>query len=345
MSALFYVRNTFSLIAAESIIKKNNYKDNIMIVHDSNKDIFSIIKKYYSKDKWKKIEKSSFYQIQFKKSKFYNNISKEIKQKKHQLKQLIKKNNVMNLFLIKPYFPEQNLYYEVCKEIDNIKIFDYEEGTNYYTDDLIDDRDHILRKCIVGLRNLVLYFFNKEVYSVLKRKKKLRLDGKYNLLNCGDFSKNYNLILPKLSNDKFSKIKNLYLSRPLSEDGWLSWEEEKMCLNHIIPYVSLDDTLYVKFHPRDSREKRSLLKNFYNKRNIKIEILELDIPAEIIAYNLKNDVKIFGFETGTLIYASELLDKDCYSLLKIAQKYDKKGRLQKFYNLYKSNFEKINYID
>ena len=93
---------------------------------------------------------------------------------------------------------------------------------------------------------------------------------------------------------KNNSNKILLLTQPLSEDGIVSEEEKIKMYENILIEKNIKE-IYIKLHPR---ERTDYVKNF---KNIKVNIIKKDFPAEILfLLNINFNKVITLFSTAAL---------------------------------------------
>lgn len=323
---LLEIRNFLSIILAKEIIKKKKIVDYKFIIPYQSEEYLKKMDKALNIEDDRKIFFNE--KIYFKK-----NIFKYILAEK-KIKKILDINSIEEIYICNTHSLEKHLY-KLFKEKNKIINF-YEEGINCYFDYSTKNDFNKNKK----LKELIFPKY-KEIFN-----QKIEYNCVY--LNFPEFYqyKDYKGIYKIKPSFEISKnrkiIENLFLTRPLSEDNII---DEKIEIDLIVSYIKKKDIKKVvfKIHPRESIEKIKKIFEILKKSNIEVEILKETYPAEelIKYYDIK---KLIGFETGTLVYLSENYNIDVDSLLKTAVKISNNEFLKSFYNFYKKNFKKINYM-
>ena len=104
----------------------------------------------------------------------------------------------------------------------------------------------------------------------------------------------FNMKIEELEILKNNSNKILLLTQPLSEDGIVSEEEKIKMYENILIEKNIKE-IYIKLHPR---ERTDYVKNF---KNIKVNIIKKDFPAEILfLLNINFNKVITLFSTAAL---------------------------------------------
>ena len=337
---LFYITNLLSVAIAEEIIRINNIEHPIAcITNFGNKDYYANIKKSMNVQLWAKIDLCSvrlFKRTRFKDIALYR---KSLNRQYKEFVNLIKKDNVNEVYLPNIVSEEEKILYYACKD-NNITINFFEEGTNLYFN--LDNQSSKLRRYIrwilAGKYRYVTYsreyFKADSIYCCFP--------DKYKFCNYNNKIKvNLKFDLNKNEKDKLDElnIDGLFLSRPLSEDNILTEDIE---LETLIRFFSTFNkkNIYVKFHPRESKEKIERIMKLIDIKEIPDDYKYMPAEKLVLYSNIKT---LIGYETGTLAYASELKNVETYSLLNMIR--NKSEYLNNIYNLYFNEFKKIRFID
>jgi hypothetical protein len=349
---LFIINNFFSILSAEKIIKQEKLTNNIAFLSGTNKEYLEKLSKNINKNFFKNIyrgeigclvpkkdkEKSLFKKI--KKVFLYpRKMKKLINRKRTRTRDFFEKNNISAA-----YFPilegtKMKIMFNVAKKM-NIETNLYEEGISLY----LDWDKPFLEKIKLKVADLLI---QKDLIS--KRTKNFKVDNVYCFFpekytfNNSTTIKKLKFSLDSEQSQKLQKlrIENLFLSRPLSEDGLLSLGAEIKIVNQ---FFSKNDfnKVYFKFHPRESREKIKILKDKFNIFSLPKEFQNLAAEEIIWFGKIKN---VIGYETSTLAYMSEFKKGvNFYSLLeKILQK-NKSSYFRASHYLYRNKFKKIKFL-
>lgn len=336
---IFLIRNLFSIMSAENIIKEFNMKNPVAYIVKTDIEEYSEkLEKNLDKDLWRNVVKMKYSSRDFlveKNNKIQKNNIKKILE---EIEKDLKKFKIQNIYLSNIEALEEKVIWEIAKKTD-IKINYYEEGTNLYTS-LWSNKlsiKWIIKYFLLGNLNFLIrnkgYFKGEKLYSYFPQKYKYNnVKNKIKLKLEYSVSENERNEIEKLD------IKSIFLSRPLSEDGIMIEEEEIKVIKNFLENNKTE--IYVKFHPRESTEKINKMMQSVNMKLLPKELQ--DISAEKVIYNSKNIRKLYGYETGTLAYMSEIKDIEVYSLLERIYKNSK--YLRKIYKLYKNEFNKIKFM-
>lgn len=332
---VFYVRNLFSLMNAENIIIFKKIKEAIIVVHSefhySDRTVaFEVsveeqILKNLNPVLWNKVIVIGFSLdlLQRKVSKISN--IPEIILRKITFRYIIRTRKLIfaELFhafpIDKVYFVEPNrvyderIFYRLAKK-NGSKLISYPEGL-FNNQKVKKPLKSKLDKIFHWIKNLInkvldfIFFFDLLGFDSIKGDDILNYHFDLIYSNFPNYDPRQHTILldrvipsKKINNDNFL-MKSLFISRPLSEDGFMSLEEEILLLTLISNKHS--NKTFIRFHPRDCIDKIKLIYklNLFQKLPVDLE----NISAENIIYSY-NPKLIIGFESTTLIWASEFIE-------------------------------------
>lgn len=338
---IFIIRNIFSIITAEAIIKQKEIKNAVFAVFIiNNNNYYKKIMKNLSVNSKVIIKPLFYYSLNIKK---YFFLKKVIDLKTEEIKKVFYETNCTEVFLSCLNDPIERHISYVANEL-KIKVNLYEEGLNMYFNDLgYLSTKNLLRKL---LQKFFTFFHEEKYHFYSVNKKYIDIFNVYCILPKAYQFKNYqklskiNLTFEIKNNRKI--IENLLVTRPLSEDKLL---DEKREIEIILNYLNKNNIkeITLKPHPRENEEKIKKIIEQAKLRQINIEIFKDEIPLEKIIedYDIK---KMIGYETGSLVYLSELYDIKCDCLLKTVVKETNLSYFKNYYNFYSKNFKKINYV-
>lgn len=334
---LFYIRNKFSILSAEEIINNNKLSECIAYIVDNDIDgYYENLKNDMDEKKWKFISLAPF------KSKANINTIKlvflknNINRIENIILETLRMMNIKRVFLSNILAYEEKIIYYCAKMMD-IEVNYYEEGTNLYLNNgkECSKIKYFSKKILLGKYKYLCYdrkLFNfNSVYCCFPEKYLLNnvKEKKRNIIKLIDDSKKI---------DRQQGIDVLFLSRPLSEDKIISLEDEiNLFMN--LKNKFKNKNIYVKFHPRESKEKISYFKEKYDISELPEKYC--DMPAEKLLMYININILV-GYETGTLAYVSEITNIKTYSMLRLVN--NKSKYLNDFYEFYKSYFKNINYL-
>jgi hypothetical protein len=132
-----------------------------------------------------------------------------------------------------------------------------------------------------------------------------------------DYNRHYSLIL---------------LTSPLYEKGKISLKAEMSYYNQLSKEIGRP--IYVKFHPKDSEEKKILILS--NSYYLKFPSEYSNIPFESCLEKITFD-KLFGFDSVAMLFVSEFSNKQVITLLDL----DKSYKISNKIDLIRSEFRNI----
>lgn len=333
---LFYIRNLFSASFAEQIIKDKYLEDSLALIkNDKSNNYYNKISKSMDSSLWIEILKSKL-NIDLKFDIF---MEKKIKTEIDKVINYYTDKKIDEIYLSNIFDSKEKVMYMAARDL-GIKINFYEEGVNIYRQLYFEKNrfKKLIKKIMAGkyrdiyknpaffkADNLYCSFPDKYYYN--------------NYNNIDKISPNFQIADNLKSLIDKLNMEVLFLSRPLSEDGLVSYEKEKGIMRDFLKKeLKKNSNIYIKFHPREDESKINDIRKEFGVKELpdKLKVL----PAEKIVFN-SNINTLVGFETGTLAYASELTKIRVYSLL---NKIDKKPNyLKNIYNFYKEEFSNINF--
>lgn len=337
---LFYIRNILAVKITEEIIKKNDIKNAVgVIVRNEQSNYFDKVSSVMSKDLWDDIKESkidSTIRMNLRNRRtFFNLLDEQSKL----ISDLLK--GVSSVYLSNINSIEEKLIYHIA-QVDSIEINFYEEGLNLY----YDSSDFNKRTVHEKLKKPFKLIWAGRYRHVLWGKSKFLADTIYCVFpekyKFNNFKK-IQRVRPKFSveaeNEQIKKFKtkNLFLSRPLSEDNILDLRDEMKLIETVLK--KCNGKLVIKFHPRESDEKKQTILSKYKIDEIP-EFLR-GFAAEEIVLNGKVE-RLIGYETATLAYVSELSNVETYCLLKDLR--DKSDYFYMISNLFEYEFDKIRFL-
>ena len=141
------------------------------------------------------------------------------------------------------------------------------------------------------------------------------------------------------------EIKNIFLSRPVSCDfPEISLLDEVSAIKSFYFNLDLKGHLFVKFHPRESEEKRRKLISLLRSENVLVEDLNVESSSEDIVYSMGQG-KVIGYDTTTLVYSNKINPKiQAYSILALIKDKESSGFLQECYKEYCEKYPFIKMI-
>lgn len=324
---VFIVRNLFAVKAAESIEREFFYNEKSEYIVDAfdEKYYMLLVNSRESKGLIKPIKKikKGLFEL-FTKVNYFSKYKAEI----------LSDTSITRLFVTYPLHLEQSIYVMIAKQ-KGIQVNFFEEGT-----------------CFYKINNAVKYnrYTFKYILKILARKLlglefayNAKPDKWYSVLPCEYRGAiNYGL---KYRNISLPKIKAIFLSRPLTSDFLVPLT---IHIQAIKKFVSTLDkkisVLHIKFHPRESAADKSVI-IFEVGQVIKVEVLDVEVSAETIVFNLLCGTILCGFETATLVYAKGINgDIAINSVLPLVMNHDKSGVLNEFHEEYRRKYKYINFI-
>lgn len=327
---LFVVSSPLILYFTQNIIKDNNFKDNILYLWyvKGNERHIDSYKLQLIEEFWKEV-------IISKAGEEYNTLNfkgvlRDPEDKARaakiegEIEALFNKHNIDEVFIGNRFVPIDRFVYTLCKR-KKIKCNLVEDGMQNYLpqqfQELGESSDFKLAfkafmKNVVSSKYKLIFSKDKElkfndIYAVFSQKYKL---DNY----CGQVKKiNFNHLITddiskKLKEDEnyleMTSNKNnlLFLSQSLSEDNFITMNKEiEIVVNELKKYKEYN--CYIKFHPRDSLEKRNeMIKELQdNHLNVKVLNSQIDIPIEMFM-ELVNIDALIGIWSAALFYATKI---------------------------------------
>ena len=248
---------------------------------------------------------------------------------KNQFKQL----SINKLFVTYPVHPTASIWIKIAKKM-NVSICFYEEGTCYYRE--LDSQEYVVNSFRSWIKhNLLALYGLAEGYQIKPDEYFAVLPNIYNA----------NHVDIKIKAISLPRVKNLYLSRPL-EDDYCDLDIPTQIEALALYCAKIDDggEVFIKFHPRESINKRKLLLAGNYSCKV-IEIKEICSAEEIVS-GIELGGSVCGCETATLAY-SNALNKEIlvYSTLMVMSKLDSSGMLAGYFDEYRYKYPWIRYLE
>lgn len=335
MSDLYLIRNLLSLKVAKSI------------VHESLKDspVFAII------NNMPQLKKEILNNINDNKCHVEDMIGvailpigvnvlkqrSEVENSKELIKDQIIRNDIKRVFITYPLHFEAYLYYSVAKSL-GVEVAYFEEGPCFYRG------DYTKQYAINDLRSLIRnIYFN---ICGLKRGYVLKPDLWFSSMPISGPHSRVKLIYNKVNLPE--KITRLFLSRPISSDyANISIEDEVNAIQKFSESTcSNGDKIYIKFHPREDRQKRREIKEKLTSLGINILSLDVIQSSEDVLFSMDAGAMICGYDTTTLVYSKSINNEiETFSVLGMIADKDPSGFLVECYNEYKALYPHITMLD
>ncbi|MBH0027520.1 hypothetical protein I6F53_11045 [Pseudoalteromonas sp. SWN29] len=334
MSDLFLIRNLLSSTSALSIMHQYGSEDAVFSVVSCNKTLEDAIKNSILSDAHHQvIDTFKLDLMPFRLTSLYKQ-RLSVNSIKFKILQLYKARGINKLFLTYPMHLDSYLYYTVAKKND-IEICFFEEGPCFYRGGLtkqysVVNFNSFLRKIyfrIVGLD--YGYGFKPDTWY-----SSLPIKNNYNKVN---------LVYRKV--DLPDEVMNLFLSRPVSCDfPEITLADEVNAIKAFYFNLDLKGCLYIKFHPRESEEKRMKLLCLLKDEKILVKHLNVEYSSEDIVYSMSQG-NIVGYDTTTLVYSNKINPKiQAYSILALIKNKESSGFLQECYREYEEKYPFIKMI-
>ncbi|MUL05922.1 hypothetical protein GNP64_07825 [Aliivibrio fischeri] len=329
MTSLFLVRNLISIKAADAISDKEKDKK-IYILPNIEPSSVEIMKSNINDS----ILTKEIIPLKLFGNNLLLNLLSIIRYKR-QVKSFFKENEITTLYATNPLHYDSYIYYLIAKST-NIKVFFYEEGTCFYR---LNDSEQYLAKSVLqkikqNINNII------GLYQGYGKKP----NGWYASL---PFSENSVKIVLKYNyHDELKNIKKIFLSRPASEDfSSVKIDDE---INAILKFnlyvINEPGDLYIKFHPRELREKRIKILSKLKALGINVIELEVKCSSEDVVYSMETGV-VCGYETATLAYAKSINSYvKIYSVAEHIAEKDRTNTIKGFIGFYKKKFPYIEFI-
>jgi hypothetical protein len=331
---IFFIRNTLSLALAESIICKYNYRDSVAIVQNPpifNKSSCSAtdsINSLIRKKLWSAVY--LFPNYLFEDQVDYSNIILlnlsfrrvnriNIINFMSYIENLFQ-NEITDVYLTYPerYLDERILFTVSRKK--KIKINLIDEGYGNYLSiikkPLIKMFAIKIKRVLVLFLDLV-YYFRFFGFGVITQKdvSDFYFDVHYSLTKLStnrirSLDREVLNVFDYLTYPNIYQIDHFYISRPMSEDGFMSLDREISVIRELIE--SINDLLYIKFHPRENKTKIDLILNIEGVKALPYDSITTTSEMIVGSGCVKN---IYGYFSNTMFLAMEYGLANVYTLL------------------------------
>lgn len=239
-------------------------------------------------------------------------------------------NSITRIYVTYPLHFRASFYVNLAKKL-GVKVYYFEEGTCFYRASTSNEYD--INTIKGGVKSVLAKLWGlEEGYKVTKP------DGYYALLRNSYGAQQ----LRHISSSTGGGIEFLYLSRPLELDYTdITIDDQVNSLVYLLKTLPGEAKLFIKFHPRDSKEKKEIVMNSVGNR---AEELLDSRAAESIVEGMDGGA-VYAFETATLAYTNMLSEGvKAYSLLPLLMNKDKTGMLSSYYEDYSREYPWIEFI-
>lgn len=311
---LFSIRNYFSALTAQSIIKDFSLENNIALIsfrgagngeHIKSQLHETLWDYYYYEDINKYLVSEMVNPIQMKSF---------IKQREIDIRKIIDELKVKNVFLVAPTFRDQNILKQIC-DLNNITINCYEEGLNFYSSCVFAKPQKYTSKIVSKLYPFLL---GDKSYVFDNSDLRCSINGNiYSLIGI-DNSVKYSLHFTdsfKVCEKTINSVDSVYFSRPLYEGRLLSLRAELAVIKLFIKNTNKKENMLVKFHPRDSLHKIQLIKKYFSEEKIRVVYGYENVPGEYLLSLMNDNVIVYGHAGSVLFYGAKLFNKKVFSLI------------------------------
>jgi hypothetical protein len=330
---LFFVHTPFQVLVAQNLIIKKKLSNNIILLSNTGanaKHFYDVFDKLLIKELW--VEKYILGNLYNGVYSFKNPVKSYINLFKfsEKIKKLINKNSVEAL-----YFGDINhpAYVFLAEYWQQKEINFFEEGLSHYNIPILKkkfDQSFIIKlktflTNYVVFRSLGVKNFSRYIQSTSDTRFGFEIKKKFNILPVEE--NKYDEIIKfdiypseglksLFKNEKFQKLRKdkrenvLYLSSSGSFLFSNPLEDGLTMILKIINKIQSNINFLIKFHPKDSDDKKVAILKYLKKEGISfIEILpELDLPVEFLFNQIKIDF-IFGYGSSSQLY-SEMLQPE-----------------------------------
>lgn len=313
-----------SLATAKAIVEKLDKNEVVVSIISEDAKLNDIIKKNIGNDNFQVHDTEVLSLLSFKVNSIISQ-KKIVKAYFDKVENFLKTNNVERIFITYPLHLDSYVYFRVAKKI-GIKVAFYEEGPCFYRQgrtkqyNIVNVRT-MLRKVYFSLVGLNFgYEFKPQEW--------------YSLLPVGENSKRIEILYNDVGIS--NTVRNVFLSRPASDDYPLVTidDEVNAIKSYYNQYIDPNDTLYIKFHPRESNYKIKMLMKNLKLSGIKVECIEGDFSSEDLLFSMRNGT-ICGYDSTTLVYSNNInKNVKAISLLGFIKDKDKTGFLNECYDEY-----------
>ena len=330
---LFFIHTPFQLFVAQQLIHDQKLKNNCMVYGyiDKNEHFLNIYNIIRIDSMWKScffIENiASWPQIDFRNILHTN---KEIKKTDTYIKEIIKRNNISDI-----YFGDMNnrsyqlLSFVYSKRGLHVNFF--EEGSSHYVNlgHCASYGNYLYRLSKSIISDLLIYkrywglCFGKWIYFKTMDYSLLPINKRYSFVPYY-YKENFDVIIHPslLLSDKLKAIISeevsninlnnviLFLSEPLDETSSDSYKMELETIRIAFSDLSKDNVILIKFHPRENVFKqKEILKIFSNLGfNYRVISQTINVPVEYYL-QLLNFKDIYTFLCSTSFYNGYIYKK------------------------------------
>ncbi len=323
---LFFIHSPFQLLVAQNLIEELNLSDNIFIagingvtaIHYYDMYEVLIIDKY-----WREIIK-------------INNVHDAIISLTEPLSSILKlyKFNRKIENVISKYKPKRIFFGDInCitylflyKKLNGkVEINFFEEGTSHYVASILKKRHHFFNWKVFlkqlttniiyspfGAKNMgqLIYTYNEVELHNIKRYSIIPFNGNIHIQFKCILSEKVKIELNKLAESKLDKSKPwiLYLSTSATSSFKTFNDEVKYLVSYLNANYKEGVNIYIKFHPKDQKEKKKEVLNLISKQGFRYFELfpNLSYPVELI-FNIVHIEELVAWESSSFFYSKMFL--------------------------------------
>jgi hypothetical protein len=326
---LFFVHTPIQLLIAQNLVNKLQLKNNHLVLGYSGslgKNFYETFDILFKEDLWEK--KYDIGDISYGNIKMNSYFKSIIRFKKFdkRLNSIVKKQNFDNI-----YFGDINHFaylYIAEKYKFNRNFFFFEEGLSHYSSFTLRKKFNKslpikiksfmldLNYIFYGVKKFSYYFYSTqnvtfrfnmvERFTIISQNLKGYKYVPFDLLS----TEKLDAILLEEAN-KINSLKEnivLYLSTSTSFEFSNPESDEEYLLDLFIKKIKAESSIVlIKFHPKDQKNKKDFIKNYFNSKGIVfLEILSnYKLPIEVIYNKLKVNF-VIGYDSSSLLYSQSM---------------------------------------
>jgi len=335
MNNLFYVYTPFQFFVAQNIINQERLENNILILGSLKNNYFYDSYELMKIDKlWNKIYKidklPSYASLE--KKTLLKDIIRLIKYDK-KINGIIKENDINSLYLCD--INNTSCRFSAIKySRKKIKIIFFEEGISHYYSYQLFTRGGFFLNLILS-KTLDVFFFNpiyhffyaKYIFCKSLSFKEIPMNTRFSIVPVYHEQYDKQLFISNLnSNNLIEYINHEYQKLKLNSYNrevilFLSQAVDSVNPNMTLLMINVirkkfsdvsfkKNLIVIKFHPRDSNEKKSQICILFKELNLTTYILssEYTLPVELYLMQIKFD-RIITFFSSTFLYAGYIYSK------------------------------------
>jgi len=324
---LFFIHTPFQMLVAQNLIVKKKLKNNVLVLSNTGRNaehFYEVFDVMLIKSKWNK--KYVLGNLNNGIYSFKKPLISYIKLYKfsNKVKRIILQNDIKALYFGDINHPAYVFLAEYWQHKMQINFF--EEGLSHYFSPILKKKfvDSLILKikkyftdCII-FKSLGVKRFSRYLQSITDTEFGFNIAKKYNILpineNSYDERIKFDIFLSDklkliIENENLERLKNkeqinvLYLSSTATSLFSNPIKDEISIISDSLKKIGTKVKLLIKFHPKDSDNKKKKILHFLNNKGVDFIVIfpDVSLPVEVLFNHIKIDFLI-GFGSSSQLY-------------------------------------------